>query len=99
MKLLVALAAVYFLTYGHNAHADPRYQASVQGVVITLHSEKCAIAEVSNLPYRATWMENGKTYEGCFGVVWPLEMVMFYFLGDRTVAVVPTAMFRAVQGV
>lgn len=72
MKLLVALAAVFFLTYGYNAYAEPRYQASVQGIVVTLHTEKCAIAEVSNLPYRATWMENGK---------------------------MPTAMFRAVQGV
>ena len=81
------------------AQAEARYSASSQGIVITLYSEECKLKEVANLPYRATWTENGKTFEGCFSVAGELKMVMLYFVDDRSVAVVPVGVFREVKGV
>lgn len=78
-------------------NAEPVYQLSQGGVVITLHSEGCALKEVSNLPHRATWTENGKVYEGCFGVQPAMQAVMMYFT-DRSVAVAPASIFQKVTG-
>ena len=81
-----------------NAYSEPLYQtAGGDGAVVTLHSEPCALKEVSNLPKRATWDEKGKTFEGCWGVS-PFGVAMLYF-SDRTVAVVPAEAFRKVTGV
>lgn len=88
------------LVYCTDARADPLYRASILGVVITLHSEECALKDkVSNLPRKATWVENGKTYQGCFGYVEPLGLFMFYFSDDKTVAGIPASAFSKVHGV
>ncbi len=83
-----------------SAAADPilRFNAK-DGVVITLHSDKCALKEVSNLPNKATWDEKGKTFEGCWRPSAFFPLVIFYFLGDRTIADVPMQAFEKVQGV
>ena len=82
-----------------NAHAEPIYRASTaDGVVITLHKEKCQIKEVSNAPFRATWLEKGKEFEGCWRPG-NSENVVFYFLGDKTVFDIPAQHFRQVTGV
>ena len=79
--------------------ARPMVQASVQGIVITVHSEDCELKNVvSNLPKKATWVENGKTFEGCAGAS-PLGVLMFYFHGDKTVAAVPADLFVPVTGI
>lgn len=91
----IAIAGV---VYSAKALAEPMYRTEQGGVVITLHSEKCALPEVSNLPNRATWEENGKTYEGCFGVQPAMRAVMLYFVTDRTVAVAPASIFTKVSG-
>ena len=100
MKYLLALAAAVFLFLPAGVKAEPQYRATVQGIVITLHSEECALkGQVSNLPRRATWLENGKTYEGCFGYIEPLQVLMFYFVDDKTVAGIPAGAFTKVTGV
>jgi hypothetical protein len=98
MKYLLILAALLLLV-PMPAKSEPQYRATVQGVVITLHSEKCELAEVSNLPRRATWLENGKTFEGCFGYVEQLQLLMFFFKDDKTVAGMPAGVFSRVTGV
>ncbi len=82
------------------AFAEPVARAVVNNgqVVITVHSEDRALtAVVTNLPKRATWVEGGKTFEGCVGVS-PIGVAMFYFLADKSVAAVPLEMFQPVTG-
>ena len=76
--------------------AAPQFEASGEGVKVVVHSEKCALKEISNLPYRATWTEKGKTTEGCAGPH-PIGVVLFYF-ADKTIVVVPMQEFVKVTG-
>ena len=78
------------------AHAGPVMVAKVGAVSITLYDEPCAIAAVANLQRRATWTENGKVFEGCFGVS-EIGVVMLYFSDDRSVGAVPVQNFVRVQ--
>lgn len=89
--------AVLFLFGCPSVNAEPLFQAQApDGVVITLHSEKCALKEVTNLPARITWEEKGKVTEGCFGA--KAGVVIFYF-ADKTVGVIPVQVFEKVIGV
>ena len=82
----------------NSASAEPLFRVTTpDGVVITLHKDKCEMKEVVNLPQLATWDEKGKTFTGCWGVS-PFGLVMFYFT-DKTVAVVPVEAFKKVIGV
>lgn len=81
------------------AFSGPMLKASVDGVEITVYSEECGLKNVvSNLPKRATWVEKGKTFEGCAGAT-PFGVLLFYFREDRTVAVVPAEHFVQITGV
>ena len=64
--------------------------------IVTLHKEACVLRDVSNLKHRATWEEDGKRYEGCFGVFFN-QAIGFYF-DDKQVAVIPVAAFIPVRG-
>ena len=87
------------LLYAVKANAEPVARASANGVTITVYSEPCQFKDVvSNLPQRATWVENGKTFEGCFGPS-PVGVAMFYFKDDKSIAAVPFEMFAPVTGV
>jgi hypothetical protein len=44
---------------------------------------------VSNLPYRGTWTEKGKTSEGCWALHPEVPLIISYW-DDRTVAILPT---------
>ncbi len=81
------------------AYAEPVYQAgSADGTLrIVLHDEKCALAEIANLPRRATWTEGAKTYEGCWGARPDQGIVLAYFT-DKTVVAVPVQAFSKVTG-
>lgn len=90
--LLVLLLSMFVL----NVAAEPTHKASGEGVEIVIHSDKCAFKEiVGNLPFRATWTEKGKTYEGCGGV--NNGVAVFYFT-DKTVVVIPAQYFVRVVG-
>lgn len=52
---------------------------------------------MSNLQNRATYLEGGKTYEGCVGGNAQLGILVFYF-EDRTVFAVPVQFFSRVSG-
>lgn len=79
------------------AQADPMARTESGGVVVTIYTEPCKLDAVTNLPQRATWVENGKTTEGCAGIH-PAGAVMFYF-SDKTVVIHPTRAFVPVTGV
>lgn len=79
------------------ARAEMLFVATAGGATVLLTNEPCALKEVSNLPNRATWDEDGKHYEGCWGVHPQAELVMAYF-SDRAVAIFPTGIFRKVSG-
>jgi hypothetical protein len=81
-----------------NLGAEPQFKATADGVEIYLHNEKCAVKEISNLPNRATWVENGKTTEGCFGGHPDYPVVIFYF-ADRTAVILHKQAFSKVTGV
>ena len=81
-----------------NVYSEPLFRvATPDGVVITLHKDKCELKDVVNLPHLATWDEKGKTFQGCWGFN-PIGVVMLYF-SDKTVGVVPSSAFTKVQGV
>lgn len=89
--------AVLFLFGCPSVNAEPLFQTQTQDVVITLHSEKCELKEVSNLKQKATWEEKGKVFQGCWG--YRDGLVIFYFLEDRTVGIIPAQAFEKVIGV
>lgn len=97
MKYLLLLAAILFLV-PLPLSAEPLFRVTTpDGVVITLHKDKCELKEVVNLPQHATWDEKGKTYTGCWGFN-PIGVVMLYF-SDKTVGVIPASAFSKVAGV
>lgn len=94
---LLLLAAALAILLLKPAKADPMVAVEQGSVRITVYSEKCEMDEVKNLPNRATWLENGKTIEGCAQVFPQVGLVLFYF-ADKTVVPVPMQMFKQVFG-
>lgn len=93
---LVAVIATLYVT---TANAEPVFSASVDGAKVVLHSEKCALAEITNLPFRAQWIEGNKVYEGCWTPPHPQVGVVVAYFADKTAIGVPAQMFRKVVGV
>lgn len=91
-----ARVGLLLLAFLGSAHAEPMFRAEGDNTVITLHSEACALEAVANLPRRATWLEGGKTIEGCWQNH-PFGLVILYF-ADKTVVLVPTQAFTQVTG-
>ena len=92
------LAALFVLAT--SAYAEPVARATAGGIQITVYNEPCKLKDqVSNLPHRATWLENGRTFEGCVGPNIELGVAIFYFKEDKSVAAVPLQMFAPVTGV
>ena len=88
---------VAFVLFCAKAEADPLFRHSQDGVVVTLHSEKCSLPAVTNLPLRATWLEGGVTTEGCYAAHPQFPIVVFYF-ADKTVAVQMKQAFTRIAG-
>lgn len=77
-------------------HANPIAEIREGGIIVTLTDEPCVLKEfVTNLPFRSTWTENGKTVEGCAGGMMG-AIVAWY--SDKTVAFFPMSAFTRVQG-
>lgn len=91
MKTLRVLLACAVLAC-HPLYAKP-IAVSADGLVL-LTDEPCALQEVTNLPGKALWTENGKTTEGCYGV--KFGVVISYWSVDKTVALIPLSVFRKV---
>ena len=94
MRTLVLVLSMFLPTFGM---AAPVAQVVENNLKITLFDVPCQLTEVSNLQMRATWSENGKVFEGCWGGS-PVGVVMLYF-SDKSVAAVPVRAFTKVQGV
>lgn len=92
----IALLAVGFL-WCKSLFAEPVLQAQANGVTITIYDEKCSHPEVTNLPLRATWAQDGKVFDGCVGAFQGFGVAAFYF-DDKTVAVVPLELFTRLVG-
>lgn len=84
--------------YAGSAHSQPMFAAEGEGVRIVLTDEPCQLKAVVNLPYRATWEEKGKVYEGCYATNPNFGIVAGYF-SDSTVAVMPMRAFSRVTGI
>lgn len=97
MRKILALALL-----ACSAHAEPLYRAHSDNESITLYSEPCPLsitAHVSNLPRMATWTEDGKTIQGCYGAHPQLPVIIMYFSSDKKVFLVPQAAFQKVNGI
>ena len=92
MRLLLALLLLPSIAF-----AAPVYVAEVEGIRIELYDEPCKLKDtVSNLPYRATWTEKGKVFEGCFIPNPQTGVVMTYWREDKSVAAIPLDAFKRV---
>lgn len=95
---LYALGVLFLLAIlVGNANATPLFVAEHEGVVVTLTDERCAVKEISNLELRATWVEKGKTFEGCWGT--SNGFVVSYWREDRTVAMFSAGVFKRLKSI
>lgn len=83
--------------YTHEA----KYRLSVPGgVVITIYDSPCRMENPpSNAPYRATWEERGKVFEGCVAAQ-QTRPTMFDFaaqFSDRALSCMPAEAFEPLQ--
>ena len=91
-KLLLTL-----LISCNTVYAAPVAVAKSDGTAVTLYDEPCAYTQVVDMPYRATWQEKGQTFEGCFVPRPDIGVVVAYFAGDRSVAIVPLGLFAPLR--
>ena len=77
--------------------AGPLFQMSGEGIRVTLYDDPCKVEGVSNLPFRATWEEGGKTFDGCWSPSFDRERVNAFFT-DKSVVSFPPAMFKRLVG-
>ena len=80
--------------------AQPMFTAKDGGgAVVTFFNDECELkGEVTNLPYKATWTEKGKVFQGCWGLSGDKSQFMGYF-DDKSVVAVPVQMLERVTGV
>lgn len=96
MLVFCILCLIALLVLATKAHADPRFQVVAEGARVVLHDDKCAVAAVANLPYKATWEEKGKVFQGCWGARPDAGVVMFYF-DDKSVGIIPISELTPVK--
>ena len=97
-KTLALILPILGLLIPNLGSAAPVAQFSAQGVTVTLTDEDCRLKDtVVNLPKRATWTENGKDIEGCWGTIQQISMISFYF-ADKTATALPMQIFSRVTG-
>lgn len=99
MELRAFLLAGILFFVASNVFAEPVLETSEGGVRIVLYTDPCALKEISNLPYKAVWHENGKEVSGCWSAHPPLGVVVMYFASDKTVGLAPMQSFRRVIGI
>lgn len=92
-----ALVVYLLLALVSKVYAAAIFGLENNGVTVTLYTEDCQLKTVSNLPYRATWVEGGKTFEGCWGAR-PEAGVVLGFFDDGSIAMMPIQAFRKLVG-
>ena len=78
--------------------AEPRFAVTDGKIAVTLYDDPCELKDtVSNLPYKATWTEGDKTYNGCWGP-WVNDQKIVAYFTDKTIAVIPFSAVTKVSG-
>lgn len=99
MEIRAAVLAGLLFFVSYEVYAEPVLEATEGGVRVVLHTDKCALNEVSNLPFKAVWHENGKQVEGCWAPHPPLGIVAMFFAADKSVGIAPMSAFRKVVSI
>src|SRR5262245_51647010 len=94
-----AVVLVFLTCWPAAVLSAPQYSAEVEGVLVVLYDEPCEAKAVANLPFRATWTEKGKVFNGCWGPRPNEGVVIGYFVEDRTVALIPIRAFKRVSAI
>ena len=95
---LVVGIVIAALFYSARLHAEPRFTTTEGNVVVTLYDDACELTDqIVNIPYKATWQEGGKTFQGCWMARPDAQAALAYFT-DKTVALIPFQMLKAAQG-
>lgn len=95
-EIAFAAAVIVLMLFASVVYAAPIATAGDERITVILTDEKCALSAVTNLSLRATWRENGHTFEGCYAVA--RGLVLCYF-SDRSVVAIPSQAFQRVTGV
>ena len=96
---LVWAVIIVLAIWATKAYSEPVMQTSEGGVTLQLWTDACELQkDIQNLPYKATWHENGKVIKGCWGARPDVGVVVFYF-ADKTVGMAPIQAFTKVVGV
>ena len=107
MNLKTLIPALFLISLPSLAQ-EPNYNGGAiyqgrnnSGVVVTIYDEPCKFTNVvSNMPYRATWVENGAKSEGCV-MAHPIAMgraqVFAFWFDDKTVFVELMQVFTPVK--
>jgi hypothetical protein len=98
IAVLGVICLIVLVGLATNVHAAPRFSVVADGAKVVLHDDKCAVSAVNNLPYKATWEEKGRVFQGCWGARPDAGVVVFYF-DDKSVGIIPIAELTAVVGV
>lgn len=96
MILRICILSVILFFVASVAYASPVAVLDEKGVKVTLYDEPCKFTHVVSLPYRATWEQDGKKFEGCFNVHQQAGAVVAYF-DDKSIALMPTSLFRPMR--
>jgi hypothetical protein len=99
MYLRAAVLVGLLFGVSYCAYGEPAYETSHEGVRIVLHDDKCTLKEVSNLPRKVVWHENGKEIVGCWGARPDAGLVLMYFSADKTVGIATMSSFRKVTSI
>lgn len=67
----------------------PMQGGSVAKIILT--DERCKVRSGTDLPKRATWTENNRTTEGCWGVGG--RAIFMFWEADQTILVLPVEAF------
>ena len=85
--------------YAGKARAEAKYHAPADNGRVILFDDKCALPEVSNLPFKAEWHENGKVFQDCWSPPHPAVGVVMAYFTDKTVVGLPAQMFKKLTSV
>jgi len=93
------IVALVGLLYTASSQAEAVFQANVEGVRIVLHKDKCALTDqITNLPFKAEWHENGKVLQGCWKPPHPEVGTVDLYFADKTSFGMPAGLFKKLIG-
>jgi hypothetical protein len=94
---VIGIVSIIALVKCSPAHAEARFAADADNGKVVLFDDKCQLSEVTNLPFKAQWTENGKTTEGCWSPPHPQVGVILAYFADKTVVGLPAQIFKRLQ--